>query len=234
MKTVEVNVEASSEAHVNAAALLMAQPISAADWQLLGSRGASAEPAWMPEVEQILRTITVREGVVLYDLEFVGTNLGRTLRVFIDKSEAPVGIDDCANVSRGLNEVLDQKEDLIPGAAYQLEVSSPGLERDLRRRIHFHAAVGKKIWIKLTHALGEILGEHLPVPSFALGKQITVALKQSDSEGLVVELEGHELRLPWTEVEKGQVVFSFEEEERAAGPAQKKPGKKDHKKKKKN
>jgi ribosome maturation factor RimP len=101
------------------------------------------------QLEQIRRfaeEVATREGCLLYDLEF-REGPGRSLRVFIDKEPGGVSIDDCANVSRGLNLRLDV-EDVIPGGAYDLEVSSPGLDRKLTQVWHFQKAVGRTVQLK--------------------------------------------------------------------------------------
>ena len=105
----------------------------------------------LSQLENLAEEVARREGVQLYDLEFVGQGRQRILRIFID-SEKGVSIDDCANVSRGLNVLLDV-EDLIPDGAYELEVSSPGLERKLTRTRHFESAIGKTVRVKTTEAV---------------------------------------------------------------------------------
>jgi len=73
--------------------------------------------------------VTASNGLELVDLEFHGGGKGRVLRIFIDK---PGGVthQDCADVSREVGTILDV-EDVVPGGAYTLEVSSPGLDRKL-------------------------------------------------------------------------------------------------------
>lgn len=103
-----------------------------------------------PQLEQIRKfaeEVALREGCLLYDVEFFTGGNGRTLRVFIDKVPGGVSIDDCANVSRGLNLRLDV-EDVIPGGRYDLEVSSPGMDRKLTQPWHFEKAVGQKVRLK--------------------------------------------------------------------------------------
>jgi ribosome maturation factor RimP len=95
-------------------------------------------------ITKIAEEVAAREGCKIYDIEFIGAGKGRTLRVYLDK-ENGVGIDECSNVSRGLNLMLDV-EDVIPGGAYNLEVSSPGLERYLKKPSHFQVVIGKKIF----------------------------------------------------------------------------------------
>lgn len=107
----------------------------------------------MEQIRSFAEEVAVREGCVLYDLEF-REGPGRTLRVFIDKAPGGVGIDDCANVSRGLNLRLDV-EDVIPGGAYELEVSSPGLDRKLTQLWHFQGALGQTVQLKYKDEAGD-------------------------------------------------------------------------------
>jgi len=82
-------------------------------------------------VRAIVERVTASQGLELWDLEFRGGGKARMLRIFIDKPEG-VTHEDCANVSREVGTILDV-EDAVPGGAYTLEVSSPGLDRKLQR-----------------------------------------------------------------------------------------------------
>lgn len=103
-------------------------------------------PTQMEQIRRFAEEIAVREGCRLYDLEY-REGAGRLLRVYIDKTPGGVSIDDCVNVSKGLNLRLDV-EDVIPGGAYELEVSSPGLDRKLTQAWHFDQVVGQRIVVK--------------------------------------------------------------------------------------
>lgn len=70
-------------------------------------------------------------GLIIWDVTFTKEGRGWYLRIFIDK-EGGVGIDDCVDLTRAINPVLDS-EDPIP-QEYTLEVSSPGINRKLTRR----------------------------------------------------------------------------------------------------
>ena len=86
------------------------------------------------------------ERLELDDLELAGHGRGRILRVTVDGDD--IGIDRLAELSRGLSRLLDEEPDLQD--AYQLEVSSPGLERKLRRPDHFRKSVGREVVVKTT------------------------------------------------------------------------------------
>lgn len=79
-------------------------------------------------VETIAATVTKAAGLELVNVEIGGTKRDAVLRIFIDK-EGGVTLDDCSGISRDIEAVLDE-EDIIP-SKYVLEVSSPGIERQL-------------------------------------------------------------------------------------------------------
>lgn len=108
-------------------------------------------PTQMEQIRAFAEEVAKREGCVLYDLEF-NSGSGRTLRVYIDKEPGGVSLDDCVNVSRGLNLRLDV-EDVIPGGRYELEVSSPGLERKLTQAWHYAGVVGQTVQLKYKDAV---------------------------------------------------------------------------------
>lgn len=154
------------------------------------------------KVKQLASQVAEREGCLLYDLEFQG----RDLRVFIDK-EGGAGINDCSNVSRGLNLLLDV-EDPVPGGAYNLEVSTPGLDRTLRLPWHFEKVVGKKIWLKTAQAF-EVFGVENKKIKFA--KQLTEVLKAVTAEGVELELDNEKIFVPYSAIEKAKLVFEVAE-----------------------
>ena len=96
-------------------------------------------------VQQLARPIVEHEGLELVDVEYKKEGPNWFLRVFIDREDGGVDLDDCTRISEILGEALD-KEDPIPGA-YILEVSSPGAERPLAKEKDFLKAVGKNVYI---------------------------------------------------------------------------------------
>lgn len=172
-------------------------------------------------LKRLAQEVSEREGCRLYDLEFVEAR-PRILRVFIDKASESVSVDDCANVSRGLNLLLDV-EDLIPGGAYELEVSSPGLERKLKETWHFESVVGDEIKVKVS--------DPLPVPLDYKGKgkefkQIQGILKSVSETEMRLEKDGVEWVVPRATVTKAQKVFVTEPKAKGPHKGPKKSGKK--------
>lgn len=165
----------------------------------------SETPSWMEKVETITQEIAASEGIVLYDIEFVGVGKGRTLRVFIDRPDGNVTIDDCSTVSKALDEKLE-KDDIIPGEAYNLEVSTPGLERQLKKPWHFEKVVGKKIYIKTTKAL-ESVG--VTDKKWMNAKTVEEVLESADSNGIRFVAKGVEIQVPYDLIDKAKVVFDM-------------------------
>lgn len=96
-------------------------------------------------VEEILTPIVEEYGVILWDVQFVKEGASWFLKVIIDK-DAGVDFNDCENVSRKLDKKLDEIDPIEQ--SYFLEVSSPGLERELTRDFHFQKYIGEVITIK--------------------------------------------------------------------------------------
>ena len=90
-------------------------------------------------------------GMELVDVEYRREGHGWVLRFFIDK-EGGIGVDDCAKVSREISAYLEV-EDLV-AHAYHLEVSSPGLERPLKKKEDFVRFIDRQIRIKLRQPVG--------------------------------------------------------------------------------
>ena len=102
------------------------------------------------KTEKLLEPILKANNFELYDVEFVKEAGTFYLRAFIDK-EGGININDCELVSRALSDLLDEK-DFIPDA-YILEVSSPGLGRDLKKDKHFEKSIGEEVEVKLFKAI---------------------------------------------------------------------------------
>ena len=98
------------------------------------------------KTEKLLEPILAEHHFELYDVEYVKEGSNWYLRAFIDK-EGGITVDDCELVSRKLSDLLD-KEDFIP-ESYILEVSSPGLGRQLKKDKHFDRVLVRKLKLSL-------------------------------------------------------------------------------------
>ena len=102
-----------------------------------------AERVWA-----IAEPLVTHEGLEIVDVEFRRESRGMVLRLYLDRSGGVGGVslDDLTRVSRQLGDVLDV-HDTIPGS-YNLEVSSPGINRRLRRPDQFRRYLGKKVRVR--------------------------------------------------------------------------------------
>jgi len=141
------------------------------------------------------------EGIELDDLEVVGKGNGTIVRVTVDgpvvgdTGRTPVGVDHIAALSRGLSRLLDA-EDPVAGS-YTLEVSSPGLERKLRRPAHYDKSLGREIKVK-TNAPVEEARQHRGI------------LTAADATGFTVEVDGRPRTIAYENVASARTVFEWE------------------------
>jgi ribosome maturation factor RimP len=138
-------------------------------------------------------------GMELVDLEYKREGRDMILRLFIDK-EGGVTLDDCATVSRELSEVLDV-EDFIPDH-YTMEVSSPGLDRPLKKAEDFQRFKGKLVKIRTFE----------PLPDDAGNKRKTFVGELKGLEDGVVLMalkEGQNAAIPYEKVAKANLEFEF-------------------------
>jgi ribosome maturation factor RimP len=147
------------------------------------------------KVAEIVERVGSDAGIEVADVQFLGGGGSRVLRIFIDK---PSGVThaDCEFISQNVGTILDV-EDVIPGAGYTLEVSSPGVERKLSKPREFERFVGQKIKVALRqpvenqrHWVGALAG-------FANG---IITLEPSP---------GRTIQFPLDQVEKANLKFEW-------------------------
>lgn len=146
------------------------------------------------KTEKLLEPILKENNFELYDVEYVKEGGNWFLRAFIDKEDG-ITIDDCELVSRALSDLLD-KNDFIPDA-YILEVSSPGLGRQLKREKHFQRSIGEEVEVKL----------YKPVNK---KKEYVGILSAVDQGTLTLELEDHStITFNRTDIAIVRLTFDF-------------------------
>lgn len=141
-----------------------------------GKGGNTVAAVW-----QIAEPIAKSLGLELWNVRFVKEGVSWYLRIFIDK-EGGVGIEDCENMSRAIDAPLDEADPIEQ--SYCLEVSSPGIERELVRDEHFIRYRGEKVIVKLIRPYNG-KREFKGVLEEFDGKNITVRLE--NGEGLCFE-----------------------------------------------
>ena len=144
----------------------------------------SQKENWEARTEKLLVPIAEANHVEIYDVEYVKEGSDWYLRCYIDKEEG-VSIDDCEAVSRALSDELD-REDFIEDA-YILEVSSPGLGRQLKRDRHFEKSLTEEVIVK-TYKPIDGVKEFTGILKDFDGKTITLEMKKKDQmEDMVFE-----------------------------------------------
>ena len=142
------------------------------------------------ELVKLLEPAIERLGYELSDLEVnVGGKHG-VLRVFIDKSDG-IGLADCEKVSLAVSALLDV-EDPLPGH-YNLEVSSPGLDRKLTKIEHFQRFEGKTVKVQM----------RFPIEG---RRRFRGTLVSSDDENIVVDVDGESHTLPVATIDTARLV----------------------------
>jgi len=148
-------------------------------------------------VEQIAASVTGQAGIEFVHCEIAGSKRNPIVRLIIDKPGG-VTLEDCAQVSREVETVLD-KDDFIP-TAYVLEVSSPGIERELFKLAVFEKFTGHVARVKVRQPIG---GQR----NFA-GKITAVA-------GSDIEFEDRtsgRVRIPFDTIAKANLLVDFSED----------------------
>lgn len=147
------------------------------------------------KIGSISEKICEENGAYLYDVEMVKEGKNQILRIYIDTNDG-IGIDECEKISRLISEELD-KIDLIKGA-YNLEVSSPGIERKLKTDKHFEMAYGKEIDITLYAPLN---GE----------KNFMGVLKSVDNKNVVIIINEEEITFERNKISMAKIHFDINE-----------------------
>ena len=151
----------------------------------------------LESVRSIAGPLAAQEGLELVDVEIGGAGGRQTLRLFIDKAGG-VSLEDCSSVSRSVSAALDV-EDPIAGA-YDLEVSSPGLDRPLRTPEHFEKFKGSKVRVK---TFG-------PVPECENRKTFVGQLLGISEGKVMVDVDGKVFQVPHAQVSKANVEPVFD------------------------
>jgi ribosome maturation factor RimP len=146
---------------------------------------------------KVCEPLIAAEGLELLDLEFVREHNEWILRLFIDNPGGSVGVNECQKASNAVDTALDV-EDFIT-QAYSLEVSSPGVNRPLKKPEHFKRVIGQKVRIKTFGPFGE------PPRKNFLG-----ALKEATAETVAIEIEGAGVfTIPLKDIAKANLEFEF-------------------------
>ncbi len=162
---------------------------------------------------KIIEPVCTGSGYELVELVLTQSPAGWVLRVFIDTPPpesdpeatvgSDIGFDDCERVSRELSAVLDVEDPI--DRAYNLEVSSPGLDRPLRKAIHFQRCLGQVAKISMLRGVDgrrNFKGQLVALEPPASGP----ADADTEDTIITVDVDGVEYQLPLSDVDNARLV----------------------------
>lgn len=145
-------------------------------------------------IEPVLASLDLE----LFDLELTGSGGGRILRVVVDRTGG-VDLDAITAATQAIAPLLDsrsEKADPSLAGPYALEVSSPGLERPLRRPDHYRRAVGSTVSVKTRDDQGA-------------ARRVRGVLTAADDDGVNLETDAGPERIAYADVTQARTVFEW-------------------------
>ena len=148
------------------------------------------------KVEDIISSELKSEGYEIYDVEYVKEGKDYYLRIFIEKPKGTITLEDCEKVNDIVNPILDEKD--VIKDQYFLEVSSTGIEKNLRKTKHYEKALGEKVKIKLFKK--DEKGR----------KEIQGILKKITSKEITIEKDGETVNVELNNIAQAKTVYDRE------------------------
>lgn len=147
------------------------------------------------KVQELVGNIIQNIGYTIYDLQYVKEGKDYYLRIFIESiSGTEITLEDCEKVSNAINEELD-KADFIK-EQYFLEVSSTGIEKNLRKKEHYVKQVGNEIEVKLYKAINN-------------SKQLVGILKKVEDDYIILETDNKEVNINFKDISASKTVYNW-------------------------
>ncbi len=166
------------------------------------------------KVESLVHNVINSLGYELYDVIYEKEAQDYYLRIFIDKPEG-ISLDDCEKVNDAITDLLDDANYIKE--QYFLEVSSPGVERLLRKEKHFENSIGKEVTVSLFKPLKLIneeekdnsLNKKQKKQKEKPRKQIDGILSKFDENFIYIISENKELELPKKDISNVKLKFNW-------------------------
>lgn len=146
----------------------------------------------LSKIEKIVIPAVEKKGISLVDLEYLQEGGYLYVRIFIEKPEGDITLEDCGALSNDIDEAIDA---LIPHKFF-LEVSSPGVERPLKKESDFVRFNGEKITVSLKHKLND-------------NKNFEGTIEDFKDDTLFLNVKGEVLEIPFKEIKKANIAFDF-------------------------
>lgn len=150
--------------------------------------------AVIQKIEAVVTPVAEELELALVDVEYLQDGGYWYVRIYVEKLDGDVTLEDCASLSGRIGDAVEALID----KKFFLEVSSPGIERPLKKEADFVRFTGEKIFVALKHKLEE-------------KKNLEGILKGYENRSLSLEVDGNILTIPFSEVKKAHLVFDFDE-----------------------
>ena len=128
------------------------------------------------KVMEIITPYAKSLGLEIWDVRFVKEGTDWYLRIFIDKEDG-VSIDDCVDLTHAITKPLDEADPI--SQSYTLEVSSPGVERELVKDEHYEKYVGNAVMMRLIRPIDKVRDFNGVLSSYNNG-EITITLANGE------------------------------------------------------
>lgn len=143
------------------------------------------------KIEDLVKPIIENLGYKIYDVIYQKEGKDNYLKIFID-SDKGIDLNDCEKVNNSVNDILDEKDYIK--AQYYLEISSPGLERNLRRDEQFLDNINKKIEVHLYNSINN-------------NKTVTGILKEYNENNIVID----DIKIEKSNITSAKTIYNWEE-----------------------
>lgn len=143
------------------------------------------------KIEDLVKPIIENLGYKVYDVIYQKEGKDNYLKIFID-SDKGIDLNDCEKVNNSVNDILDEKDYIK--AQYYLEISSPGLERNLRRDEQFLDNINKKIEVHLYNSINN-------------KKTVTGILKEYNENNIVID----DIKIEKSNITSAKTIYNWEE-----------------------
>lgn len=146
------------------------------------------------KAEYIVEPHAEKMGLNIVDIEYLQDGAYMYMRIYIEKEDGDISLEECAKLS---NSIEEEVGNLVPDKFF-LEVSSPGLERPLKKEKDFERFVGSKIKVILKHKIED-------------SRNYTGVLQSFSNSIIVLLVDEKIMEIPYEEVKKANLVFEFED-----------------------
>ena len=159
------------------------------------------------KVEDLIKKTIEDLGYTLYDVQYVREGQNYFLRVFIEKTDGSIDLNDCEKVNDGINDILDTADYIKE--QYFLEVSSTGLEKVLRKDIHLKQNLGNEVQVNLFKPIEN--ESNVKNKKQNKQKEIIGKLQNFNEENIVLESEeGKILNIERKNISQIKTVYNWD------------------------